>query len=443
MNSYSEKIKQLKNNFHTNQDKLSLNKKSISNLFRYGGRDRKKNLDLSHFNQIIAVDEANATLEVEGLTTYETIVDACLAKGLLPTVTPELKHITIGGAIVGIGIESSSYRAGFVHDGLLAADVLLPDGNIVTCTADNEHHALFFALANSYGTLGYILSAKIHLEPAAPLVKLTTQQFSNIPDYLSAMLAATKDSSNRFVEGLFYSDNRYLLMTACFAKEKMPTKNIIRDEIFYQLASKPGEFYLKTKDYIFRYDYDWFWNIPETPFYTHFRKKAPLSMRNSNFYSRYTALKNKILTKLPWQIEDNSEPLIQDWQVPWDNAQALIECALATVDLKTRPWVAVPILSKGNASLYPMSKDVLYFNLGCYCYVEKPENHNKEAFWYTKNIDQRCFQLNGIKMLYSSSFLSKEAFAKIYNGAAYQELKSQYDPEHRAYTLYEKVANVE
>ena len=55
-------------------------------------------------------------------------------------------------------------------------------------------------------------------------------------------------------------------------------------------------------------------------------------------------------------------------------------------------------------------------------------------------MDDKCFELGGIKMLYSSSFLSKSAFDEHFNGAAYETLKVKYDPAGHAQTLYEKVA---
>ncbi|MBS3174876.1 FAD-binding oxidoreductase, partial [Candidatus Woesearchaeota archaeon] len=83
--------------------KILLKKKTISNLFRYGERKKEYavTVSLSQFNQIIKIDTNKKILEVEGLTTYEKIADYCLNYNLLPTVTPELKNITIGGAIVG------------------------------------------------------------------------------------------------------------------------------------------------------------------------------------------------------------------------------------------------------------------------------------------------------------------------------------------------------
>jgi len=141
---------------------MRLGKSTVSNLFRYQAHTTPaRRLSLGHFNRVIELDSARRTLEVEGLATFETIVAHCLPRGFLPQVTPELKHITIGGATVGIGIESTCFRYGFVHDALLEADVLLPGGDIVTCTATNEYADLFRALPNSYGTLGYILRARL------------------------------------------------------------------------------------------------------------------------------------------------------------------------------------------------------------------------------------------------------------------------------------------
>src|SRR5690606_9680537 len=108
------------------------------------------------------------------------------------------------------------------------------------------------------------------------------------------------------------------------------------------------------------------------------------------------------------------------------------------VDLDGRPWAAVPIKTPRQPTLYPIEPNKLYFNLGCYLQVRRPEG--REPFYYTKILDRKCFELGGIKMLYSSSFLSEPEFDALYNGAAYRELKAKYDPEGRAKTLYAKVA---
>ena len=82
----------------------------------------------------LRVDEAAGIVEAEGMTTYADLVDATLAHGLMPAVVPQLKSITLGGAVAGVGIEATSFRQGLVHDTVVAMDVLTGDGRIVACT---------------------------------------------------------------------------------------------------------------------------------------------------------------------------------------------------------------------------------------------------------------------------------------------------------------------
>jgi len=436
--SYAEKTARLRSNWQSGAGHVRLAKSTISNLFRYEPRGAAaRRISLRDFNSVLALDPAARTVEVEGLTTYETVVRHCLAQGFLPLVAPELKHITVGGATVGIGIESTCFRYGFVHDGLVEADVLLPAGKIVTARADNEYADLFDALPNSYGTLGYILRAKIKLHAALPYVHVHVTPFANVAAYLDALRAATQAADLAFVEGLFFEDGRFFLMTGRFVDQVPHRDDIVRKHVFYRLVERRRDIYLTTFDYIFRYDPDWFWNVPETGPYNVFRRLAPESWRNSAFYTKYVATKNKLLGSIGIR-DEGVEPLIQDWEVPWRHAEELVRFCMTEVPLEGRPWAAVPIKAPHQPTLYPIKPNELYFNLGCYCQVRRPPN--REPYYYTKIMDQKCFELDGIKMLYSSSFLGEAEFDALYNGAGYRTLKAKYDAAGDAQTLYKKVA---
>ena len=437
--NYAAKRAALESSWQQREGSLRLEKATISNLFRYEKRGKAENrISLGHFNQIIELDEATGTLQVEGLATFEQIVEYTLKFGFLPLVAPELKHITIGGATVGIGIESTCFRYGFVHDSLIEADVLLPDGRVVTCSADNDHADLFHALPNSYGTLGYILRVKIRLHRAKPFTHLEVENFSTVGAYLDAMENATRDSDNDFVEGLYFEDRRFLLFRGRMCDSAPAVDDIVRKNIFYQLVQSKHDIYLTTFDYIFRYDPEWFWNIPDSAFYRLFRRFAPLSMRNSGYYTRHLATEAKIKQALGLNTAKPTEPLIQDWEVPWEHAEALIEFSLEHVNLAGRPWAAVPIVTPRQPTIYPIRPQELYFNLGCYCQVERPSG--RPPFHYTRIMDEKCFELDGIKMLYSSTFLDESEFNERFNGRAYAAIKQKYDPEGRAPTLFQKVA---
>jgi len=433
--AYEERKQRLIDSLGEAAGGISLGKRTSSNLFRYQPRSRAgRRVDLSGFNRVLRVDAARRLLEVEGLATFESIVEHTLPFGLAPLITPELKHITIGGAIVGIGIESNCFRHGFVHDGLQEAEVLVPDGRIVTCSAEREAD-LFRALPNSYGTLGYILRASMRLMPALPYVHLRTMRFDDLDRYLSAMRAATETDAD-FVEGTFYSASELYLTISRFVERPPRVDDILRRNIFYRLIERAPDVYLTTKDYLFRYDPDWFWNVPETPAYNLFRRFAPASMRNSGFYKRYIETKNRLLERVAPGREEAEEPLIQDWEVPWQKAAELTRFALREVDLGGKPWIVTAIRTPVTPTLYPIRAGTLYYNLGCYCQVKKPAG--RPPWHYTRIMDRKCFELGGIKMLYSSTFLPRDEFDRLYNGAAYASLKARFDPQKRQRELYDK-----
>jgi hypothetical protein len=430
----------LKTSLVGNMKKIHIKKKSVSNLFRYEGRVKQtgREVDLRLFNKPLYLDAKAKTLEVQGLATYEDIVDFTLPFGFLPLIAPELKHITVGGATVGIGIESNSYKYGFVHDGLLEAEVLLPDGEIVVCTPTNQYSDLFYALPNSYGTLGYILKVKIQLRQAENYVELHTEQFTDYKAFLMALKAATKLNSVEYIESLIYSKQELYLVIGRQTNKPANLMSIYGGTIFYKEISHPGSLCLTTKDYIFRYDPEWFWAIPDSPLYRLFRACSPKNLRNSSFYTRYLKWQRWLSGKLSfYNFEDSRlEQLIQDWEVPWQQADTLLSFALETFDLDEKPLMATPIKTTGLASCYPMLKDELYFNLGSYGYVVKQST--QPDYYNTKIMDKFCFDHQGIKMLYSTTFIGEAAFNKVYDGQTYKSLKKKYDPRGLLPSLFEK-----
>src|SRR5207253_3904741 len=157
------------------------------NLFRDRAGAARRRLDVRGFNAVLAVDAAAGWVDSEGMITYEDLTRECLAHGVMPAVVPQLKTITLGGAVAGVGIESSSHRHGLVHDTMLELDVLLGDGRVVTCTKDNPRADLFFGFPNSYGTLGYALRVKARTVPVKPYVQLEHLPFTDAPTYFQAL----------------------------------------------------------------------------------------------------------------------------------------------------------------------------------------------------------------------------------------------------------------
>ena len=116
--------------------------KRTSNLFRTRAKTDAAGLDTSGLTDVIAVDPEARTADVAGMCTYEDLVAATLPFGLAPLVVPQLKTITLGGAVTGLGIESTSFRNGLPHESVLEMDILTGAGEVVTASP-GEHADLY------------------------------------------------------------------------------------------------------------------------------------------------------------------------------------------------------------------------------------------------------------------------------------------------------------
>src|SRR5215218_8675101 len=123
-------------------DSVRLAKKT-SNLFRTRAAASGPGLDVSGLDGVIGIDAAGHTADVQGMCTYERLVQETLRHGLIPFVVPQLNTITLGGAVTGLGIESTSFRSGLPHESVLEMDVFTGTGDVITATPDNEHADLF------------------------------------------------------------------------------------------------------------------------------------------------------------------------------------------------------------------------------------------------------------------------------------------------------------
>ena len=160
--------------------------KPTSNLFRDRAKLSTPGLDVSGLTNVISVDPDARTADVAGMCTYEDLVAATGRYGLSPLVVPQLKTITLGGAVAGLGIESASFRNGLPHESVLELDILTGTGELLT-VSPQQHPDLFRAYPNSYGTLGYSTRLRIELEPVKVFVALRHVRFRALSGLMAAM----------------------------------------------------------------------------------------------------------------------------------------------------------------------------------------------------------------------------------------------------------------
>ena len=84
--------------------------------------------------------------------------------GWIVPIVPEIGDLTVGGLVMGGGIESTSHKYGLWQNICLKYELVLADGTITTCTRD-ENSDLFYAIPWSYGTLGFLTAVDIMIIP--------------------------------------------------------------------------------------------------------------------------------------------------------------------------------------------------------------------------------------------------------------------------------------
>lgn len=198
--------------------------KPTTNLFRVRTATSAPGLDVSGLNGVIEVvaDSPDGPIaQVQGMCTYEDLVDATLPHGLIPYVVPQLRTITLGGAVTGLGIEATSFRNGLPHESVLEMDVLTGAGEVVTTRPGDD---LFDAFPNSYGSLGYATRLLIRLEPVPAYVALRHVRFDDTGLLAKAMsqIAAERSYEGQRVDGLdgvAFAPGEYYLTLARWTDE--------------------------------------------------------------------------------------------------------------------------------------------------------------------------------------------------------------------------------
>jgi FAD/FMN-containing dehydrogenase len=420
--------------------------KRTTNLFRGRAAGSRPGLDVEGFDGVLSVDAVGRTADVLGMTTYEHLVDATLPYGLMPLVVPQLKTITLGGAVTGLGIESSSFRNGLPHESVVEMDVLTGDARLVTARADNEHAALFHGFPNSYGSLGYALRLRIELQPVQPYVMLTHERHDDAASLQQRMAevcaAGSLDGVHAdFVDATVFSAHEHYLTVGTFVPVAPYTSDYTGRGIYYRSIQARHRDFLTVRDYLWRWDTDWFWcsralgvqNPWVRPFVPRRLKRSDTYMKAISFERRHG-----VMARVDrWRGRPGREVVVQDVEVPIERTADFLDFFHREVGIE--PVWLCPLKQRDPSTvweLYAFDPTRTYVNVGFWSSVElRPGEVDGDR---NRLIERVVADMDGRKSLYSTSFYDEQTFWATYNGAAYALLRKQYDPDDRLADLYDK-----
>lgn len=417
-------------------------------------------LNIKKMKNVLEFSKEGESIVVEPGMTMEELVDQTLPHGLIPPVVPEFKGITVGGAINGAALESSSHIFGQFNDICLSYEVLLANGDVLTASPE-ENKELFYAFSGSYGTLGCLLSVKIRLIPQSPWIKLQFKEFSNPADSLDYLDHLHQTEKPAVMEAIVYPKKTMVIYGSPLSHDQAVTIPKITFSKFYdpwfysyvETCAK-DDVVVPLKDYIFRHDRGGFWmagygfhplmifrymahkvgnffGLSETPKWLEPKFCLP---KNPSFLSRllFGGLtgSGNLYKSLHKKSEDWFQKyfVIQDFYLPKESSKQFIAHILDHYKI-TPLWIC-PIQATSKEQLFSphmLSHEKLIFDIGVYGI---PGNHFAKEV--VQDLEHLTYELKGRKMFYCSSFLTPEQFWKIYQKQepVYLALRKKYAAQY-------------
>jgi FAD/FMN-containing dehydrogenase len=435
--------------------------KRTSNLFRPRAAAAGPGLDVRGLNGVISFQlpegpgDGPATADVQGMCTYEQLVATTLPKGYMPYVVPQLRTITLGGAVTGLGIESTSFRNGLPHESVLELDVLTGAGELVTARPTGEHADLYAAFPNSYGSLGYGVRLRIALAAVHPYVALRNVRFTDLDELVATLGAVISDGHFDgepvdFLDGVVFAPTEGYLVLGRWADDVPAASDYTGQGIYYRSLRERDRDALTVHDYLWRWDTDWFWcSRAFGAQHPAVRRLWPASLRRSDVYHRIVAMEGRyqVAARMDrWRGRPERERVVQDVEVPLASTADFLRWFAANVELAP-VWLCPLRVRRDGPSgpladgaqpwpLYPLRVGETYVNVGFWGTV--PIAAGGADGDVNRRIEQAVAGFGGHKSLYSDAYYDEAEFWSRYGGAAYRPVKQRYDPDGRLLDLYAK-----
>lgn len=406
----------------------------------------KTPINISALNNILEINTKDRYIVVEPMVTMEQITKATLAHQLSIAVTPEFRQMTIGGAIQGLGCESSSSRFGMLDECVLEYELILGDGTVVTATKDGEYADLFHALTGSYGSIAVMTKIKLKLHEASRYVRIAYEKVTSIAEVNAAFRDSMLDSTTiDFIECIAVANNDFRIARG-YKTNSISLKNYLfercslkhfwspwyYDHLVDKSAKNGAEEYLSYEDYLFRWDRGAFWlgqillQIIGHDKHTLFHRFVFGKMLQcENLY--------KVLNKLPLQGREQSF-VLQDMMVPGNTVEPFFHFLDKLVGIY--PLWLIPIKAPQTAKLFsiPHNTDSMYVDFGVWGYQRNPK-----SIEVNRKMDLFLKEHQGRKILWSQSYYTHDEFWEVYDKRHYQTLRTKYKTNGKLVNIHEKV----
>ena len=412
----------------------------------------RRNIRIGMYD-VLDIDEKRRIVRVEPLASMGQVSRTLIARGWILPVVPELDDLTVGGLIMGFGVETSSHKYGLFQYICESFDIVTADGQLKHCSA-TENSELFHLIPWSHGTLGFLLAAELKIIPAKKYVRLEYRPLHTLDALCESFDRECRDTArNEFVEALVYSRDTAVVMTGTLTDTPAsdgPVNPIGRwyKPWFYKhveamLGSRQSVVeYIPLRHYLHRHTRSYFWAMEEIiTFGNHplFRWLLGWALPPRIELLKYTE------TETTRQLREKHH-VVQDMLVPMVWLKKSIEYFDDHFDLYPL-WLS-PMAVFDNPRhlglIHPYrddkgNVDEMYVDIGAYGTPRKPGFDGREAL---PELEQFVIDHQGYQALYAKTLLSETDFRRMFDHSAYDRQRETLPYCKQAFgEIYDKVSS--
>jgi len=416
--------------------------KSVT-LQKLGYKDRMHQIQMDSMHSILHLDEERRRVRVEPMITIGQLNNILIERGWTLPVVPELDDLTIGGLVMGGGIETTSHKYGLFQYTCKSYELVVSDGSVVECNQDNEPE-LYMAIPFSYGTLGFLTAVTLDIVPYKPYLRLTYQPVYSLNQLTEEFASACHDPDADSVEGLMFTADTGVIMRGRFTSgcERAKLNRLGRwyKPWFYTpartfLEKGPAVEYIPTVEFFHRHNRSGFWLLEIVfPFANHWLFRYPLGWTMPPKFSFVKALRGMV------DNYANTNFVCQDFGYRLDELNEV----LPYVDRKTKVyplWLCPTrhVVPPELKHLAQFDTESVIVDVGIYGYSPIP------GFNYVatqREMERHALDRKDFVALYAETQLTRDDFLERFDMSKdnYDNIRKKFDCEKAFPHVYDKVS---
>jgi hypothetical protein len=258
--------------------------------------------------------------------------------------------------------------------------------------------------------------------------------YRDVADFERALDAAQRDPGIDFIDAIAHAADELVLCIGRMRDRapRRPSSYRFLD-IFYKSTRSRGDDWLTIEDYLFRYDTEAHWLTRTLPGL----ERKPVRLLVGKFLLGSTNLLTWSRRLRPLLRHKKHADVVVDVFIPGRKFADFFAWYREVIDFwpmwmvpyrlpRPYPWVSPQQMARAGGEPYYID-----------CAVYGKRNDDPRINYY-KALEEKTFELGGIKTLISENYYSEERFWQIYDRAAWLAVKQRTDPANLFRDLYKK-----